>query len=272
MTKSKKILSILLLKAGAIAAAFLIGGCVTTSEVKSIVANSNAAMISPPLDLAGSNETETWQSAVEQIDKLIAENSSEPILVNHLHLRAAMLLTVNQQDSLANLRWREVEGSQLQSERDKTLFECKDALVWTYARFKDPTPFDSAEHTMADARVTILSESLLGVQTYDTKIFLGTIRAQLQLKRANDSKNNTPEQTVAIKTLLATGLNDYYSLFSKDDTDWVASNQTIPALPGTLKLGVFKNRIWLLELIAAYKDAASEFGVSPDWNPNILNT
>ena len=98
------------------------GGCATQRQVSIAVAESNAALVSPFLDRAqpgGSGDT--WKEAVSKLDRLIAAHPAEKTLVNHLKVRQAMLLTVNRQDSLASMRWKDIDPGALKTERDRAL-------------------------------------------------------------------------------------------------------------------------------------------------------
>ena len=95
--------------------------CVTAAEVKSIVSDSNAAMVSPTLDQAGKAASDGWKAAVERIDKLIANHSDQPALVNTLRVRQAMLLTVHRHPAAKEV-WK-LAGSEGLNQRDQVLRE-----------------------------------------------------------------------------------------------------------------------------------------------------
>ena len=79
--------------------------CATKNQVKLIVANSNALMVDRYVERVGGKDDEGWEGAVAQIDALIAANPDEKVLINHLRVRQAMLLTIHTQITLARMTW-----------------------------------------------------------------------------------------------------------------------------------------------------------------------
>ena len=233
----------------------LYAGCATQRQVKEIVALSNAAMIAPVIDKAGGEPNDGYQESVSKIDQLIAAYPNQETLVNHLQLRAAMVLTVNQQDSLAKQRWEKVKKDALVSERDKALYSVYKTLVWWYYRAPDPAPLAGNEVTDARKGIDDIDKELASnkLKTRDIIIFLGTIRAQMALKLSNGASVDTFEQRKSAAHALADDLKSYVDLFAEDDIKWVQANKTNVRNAEDLILSALRNRIWLRDLVVEFK-------------------
>lgn len=255
-----------LLLAGALLFA---AGCATERRVNSIVAQSNAAMIPQVLRTPGES-TEGWQTAVEQINQLIAAQKNQPVIVNQLRLRAAMLLTVNNQGSLATEEWQKIDRGSLQTERDRALFDNATTLVWWYGRSTSPSPLAGAEVTRAQSGISNLTATLSSLKAPEIKIYLGTIRAGMGLKLSNDAAVNTTAQQAAVAAALANDLKAYVDLFSAADVAWVRANKSTKSAPQDKQLSTLRNRIWLRELIKEYKITATNQGLKPQWSPDWI--
>jgi len=239
-------------------------GCVTQRQVEQIVAQSNAAMVVPVIDKAGEPPSVGWQETVAKLDQLVAAHSDQPVLVNHLQVRAAMVLTVNQQDSLAQRRWQEVDGQMLKTERDKALFDLHPVLLWWYHRAPIADPLSGQEINLAQAHRQRIDTQLESLQSPDIRIFLGTIRAQVALKSHNSQAVDTPQQRQAVAAALARDLKAYVDLFAQDDLQWVQANKTTPKTVEDLKLHALRDRIWLREMVIEFKNTAEALLASLD--------
>jgi len=244
-----------------------LSGCVTQQEVKAIVAETNAAAISPYLDRptgTGRQPATEWQEAVKRIDRLIEAHPDQATLVNHLRVRQAMLLTVNGQNNLALERWNLVIAEALDSERDKRLHALHEALVWAYKNLKLTAGVDIAD---ASSRLDSFKTKTKDVEEYDLKIFLHTIRAEIALKLANSYDEDTDEAIV--EDLLAQELEVYIDAFKQADKDWVKDNPTTD-LSSAMTIQDIRRRVWLREIIKLYR--AEGDGLSPKWSPPWVDT
>ena len=250
-------------------------GCITQRQVKEIVAQSNAAMVTPAIDKAGDKPSAGWQDAVAKIDQLVDTYPEQTVLVNHLRLRAAMVLTVNQQDSLARQRWNQVDGSALTTERDKALFNTNKTLVWWYTRAPNADPLDQMEIKEAENGIKNLDDQLKSLKTPDIRIYLGTIRSQMALKLRNGEAVDTPEQRRKVAEEMAKDLKSYVDLFAAEDIEWVQKNKNTAKNANDLTLSALRNRIWLRELILEFKRTAHlllDGNPEPDWQPDWIKT
>jgi hypothetical protein len=248
----------LLLSAIGIIALLFFNGCVTQQQVKAIVAESNAAMLSPSVNIPEGAQGASWKDAVSKIDQLIASNPDQPVLVNHLKVRQAMLLTVNKENRLAEARWRQIDGSLLKTERDAALFNNNECLVWWYARASVPDPLDTPERQQTEACIEHLQDAIDALQSPDIRMYLGTIRAQMNLKHLTDSKIDTPERRQAAVKGLSDELERYVVLFPEADSQWVRTHWETDILPEGLTITDFRNASWLRQMIREFKHYAKE--------------
>jgi hypothetical protein len=247
--------------------AVLLVGCLTTKQVREIVATSNAELISPSLDLPGGNSTNGWKDPVAKIDQLILQNQDQPTLVNHLRVRQAMLLTVYQQDNLARERWKQVDASALKTERDKSLHQSRDALVWWYRRAPVTDPLDPTETGQGEAFVRQLSQTLNGVSDPNLAFYLGTIRAQMNLRMLNDT---TVANVQATQTQVANALEEYVGLFTSDEKAWLKSGDPAELAEGD-GIADFRRKVALAEMVKKYCKLPGDLQIaSPEWKPEGL--
>ncbi|MGM0669613.1 MAG: hypothetical protein ACQET1_07830 [Gemmatimonadota bacterium] len=250
-----------------ILALLLLGGCVTQQQVKAMVAESNAAMVTPSPDIPGGEQEASWKEAVTRIDRLIASNPDQPVLVNHLRVRQAMLLTVNRHDSLAEACWRRIDGSALRTERDAALLEHHACLVWWYKRASDPSPLDSQERPRAEGFIRDLSESIDGLETRSVRIYLGTIRVQMELSLLNRARINTQERRRAEVQGLEDALEAYAALFSEAHTQWVREHWETDLLPEGMTVTDLRHASWLRRMIRKFKRLAERRTLEVVWRP-----
>ena len=243
-----------------------LSGCVTKQEVKAIVAETNAAAISPYLDRPTSGRAATdWQEAVKRIDRLIEAHPDQVTLVNHLRVRQAMLLTVNGLNDLALERWDLVKAEALDSERDEKLHALHEALVWAY---KNLPLHPGVKKVDANSHLDSFKKETKDIKEYDLKIFLHTIRAEIALKLANSYDEDTDKAIV--EDLLAQELELYINAFKEVDKDWVMKNPTTDLSSAAMTIQDIRRRVWLREIIKLYR--AEGDGLSPKWSPPWVDT
>jgi hypothetical protein len=242
-------------------------GCVTQQQVKAIVTETNAAMVSPYLQAPKNGEEgvqEAWQQAVTKIDRLIAAHPDQAVLVNHLRVRQAMLLTVNKQQSLAEMRWDQVDAGNLENERERAFYQCRVALVFAYNGLT--ANLNPAETASLTARRSEIDTALQYVETRDIRVYLRMVQAHIALKQANEMDEENEQKE--IQKILASGLNAYVGEFSKEALEWVKANYESVDEEG-LTIGEFRDRYWLRGMIKSYVGEASNSGLSPEWSPKV---
>jgi hypothetical protein len=253
-----------LLLAGLIA---LTSGCLTKQAVEDIVVRTNASMVSPYLTRPGEPESANPDQVLADLDRLVQAHPDNPVLVNHLRLRQAMVLTVHRRTSLAEERWNQVSSSELKSERDRALYASRNVLVWAYHRLPIADGFEDEERTQAKRSLRTLDEALEPVKTRDIMIYLRTVRVQIALKLANSMDEEREKQ--AIEELMASALNQYAGSFTTEDRSWAKQNFTKPSTPVEMSLNEFRQRIWLRDLIQIYVSEAKSRDLSPAWGSEV---
>lgn len=236
-----------------------LSGCMTQREVKAIVAETNAAAVSPYLDRPADMQPGNWKEAVGRIDRLIEAHRDQATLVNHLRVRQAMLLTINGADDLARQRWKLVEAKALNSERDEKLHDLHEALIWAYKNLKHHAQVDIND---ANDHLTSFKKKAKKIKDYDLRIFLHTVRAEIALKLANSYDED--EDRTLVEGLLATELATYIEAFNETDRDWVKNNPQ-KDLSSAMTIQDIRRRVWLREIIKLYRDEGE--GLNPEWSP-----
>jgi len=243
-----------------------LSACATEQQVREIVTSTNAAMLSPHLELPGDTTSDSWKNAIRDIDRLIDANSDQTTLVNHLRVRQAMLLTVNGQYNLAEQRWADVDGSALTSERDKSLYENADTIVWWYRRAKVLEPLDP---DIASRHEQALDLGLQELQDPSIRIYLATLQAQIALRLANDADVSDPQKLSVVADSMVMDLERYVQYFSIQDQQWVIDSPNTNLMEAETLMADFRNRVWLREMIRNYKITAQELELPPAlaWKP-----
>ena len=245
---------------------FFQSSCVTQRAVKQAIAESNVAMIAPFLDRPDTTQQVGWQDAIKKIDSLIEANPDNPVLVNQLRLRQAMLLTVNKKDALALQRWNTINVSSLKTQRDKALYETRNSLVWSY---KTLPSVGSISSQVSNPYIAEIDAAVGKTKSTEVGIYLHTIRAQIQLKVASHLNEEDPDEAAIATELLSSSLKTFVEAFSADDHKWVqTSNGGDKDLEMTI--GDFRERIWLRDIIRAYLEQADYSKYEPDWDPKWI--
>lgn len=234
-------------------------------EVREIVATSHLDMLTPYLQNPREEPGAGWKDTIARIDGLIESKPEEKVLVNHLRVRQAMLLTVNQKDKLAQLRWKTVEKEHLKSARDLTLLALHETLVWAYVSLRDAGAIDESTRNQ---HVRFLDDALQGDLETPFKIYLHTIRAQIELKYTDNLDEEDEADRVELAAVLANGLKTYVNEFSDDEAEWVRANGLRTNFDDEMLLQDFRHRVWLRAMIRAYRDQARNREVDPAWIPS----
>jgi len=248
-----------------------LSACVTQQQVREIVAESNAAMITPYLEVPGrkASDSDDWKDSVTRIDQLIAANPDQKTLVNHLRVRQAMLLTVYKQSNLAEQRWKDVDYSALTNARDKSLYENRESLVWWYKRSADGTPLSDDEIKRGRQGKQELTTTLANLKDKSIILYLATIEAQISLRLANEADVSSAEKQAIVAGEMVWGLEQYVNHFSEQDQQWVRNNPTTTDISGATGIADFRNRVWLREVIKAFQTTAANLELSDHivWMP-----
>lgn len=247
-------------------------GCwAKTKQIREIVAATNAAMVSPYLPKPMGQEPSGWQDAIRAIDQMIAANSDQPVLVNHLRVRAAMLLTVNKKSNLAELRWEAVDSTRL-NERDRAFHAVWQYLVWWYPRAGETSPdLGDPGRDSVDTAVNLIDGALNAVAVREVQLLLETIRAQMLMRKLNSIDVGDTVQARVVTDGLASALDRYVSAFLDDDRNWVPKNANTDLVDDDMAIDDFRYRIWLREMIKEYVRVAGVQCVTPAWKQTWIN-
>jgi hypothetical protein len=243
-----------------------LSACATRGQVEAIVAESNAALVSPYVDIAGEGGGD-WEESVRDIDRFIDAHADNPTLVNHLRVRQAMLLTANGKRNLADQYWDLVQRDALSSERDRSLKDVGKHLSWWYQTAPDPAYLEPADAAAARTAFSTALEST--TEGTDIRIYLSTIRAQLEVRMARDSQLKPPQAE------LPASLERYIDAIGADQ-GWITTLEGLEEqdLASARAIKAFRYRIWLRELIGAYKRVAEDLELSMDevdWAPDWVD-
>ena len=143
--------------------------------------------------------------------------------------------------------------------------------MWWYKRAPLADPLDQLESAETAGYIKDLQESIDGLKSPDIRIYLGTIRTQMVLKLANDSKITPQERREKVVQSLSNGLENYAVLFSDKDTQWVKDNwKTDNSMPPGMTIAELRNASWLRQMIREFKQFAESRGLrevvwKPEW-------
>ena len=179
-----------------VSCALFFSGCMSTTEVKSIVHDSNYEMLvsaEPALGVAGlqtdpaaAGGNQKIDEAAARIETFLAQHQDDPAMASALRLRQGLLYLNHREFSLAQSVLAEVKATDLHSARDKTLYAVqKHLLWWNQTAEMSPARFfasekDKAVEAMASLLATTKSKD--AVPPPDLGDFLLEMRAWIGLK------------------------------------------------------------------------------------------
>ncbi len=174
--------------------ALLLNGCISSTEVKSIVTHSNYEMLlaaDPALGVAGlqtdpaAGGNQKVDEAAARIETFLAQHQDDPAMVSALRLRQALLYLNHGQFSLAQNAFAEVKATDLHSARDKALFAVQPHLLWwNQTAAMNPAGFFASEKAKAEkAMSALLAETKAkDLPPPDLRDYLLEMRAWIGLK------------------------------------------------------------------------------------------
>ncbi len=254
----------------------------TNAAMVATVAEHSAALVDqPPLDLPRSQQGDEWREPVAKLERIIAMNPDQTVLVNHLRVRQAMLLTVYQQQNHATLLWDAMDCDVVTSERDRALCTNGHGLVWAYTHALDPDPFLTEEDSRnARNHLAAFDRTLPAVENHDIAVYLGSVRAITALRLHKSADPRSAQDVAALHDGLASDLEAFVDLFTVDEQGWVQENATM-AVADSLAVSEVRNRVFLRGLVREYRfvadqfaPVASDFNVDggPPWRPPWVGT
>jgi hypothetical protein len=234
----------------------LCAGCASTKQVKSIVAESNAAMLATQIadvDLAGDplavSSKPDWQVASRKIDEFIAAHPDQSVAASALRVRQAMLLIAHGQFELARSAFS--DATNLKTDRDKALKALSEPIIWWWEHSQTATLNDtqlakSREHLDAfDRELAKINASP------DIHDLLAEMRARIGLKRvaAIQLTDGTRKKDAFVDVL-----NHYGAIFTTNDIAALKSGSFTPLSPAIST--VEKRRLRALAVIEKAKTPA----------------
>lgn len=194
----------------------LVAGCVSTRQVRDIVATSNAAALQATLGVTDFGGAGSGTNAVQAIDQFIAAHPDQPKTIAALRLRQAMLLLTQRRFNLAQAAFNEVKPEHLVTARDLALVRLREDLLWYYRHSTD-NPVDAVRGDQAVAafqkQISELDESVRkgAVENEEIRDRLAELRVQLGLSIARAFPPLPMRQRVE------QAINDYSRIFTAAD-------------------------------------------------------
>jgi len=211
--------------------ALLLSGCMSNTEVKSIVNASNYEMLlaaDPALSVAGlqtdpaAGLNPKVDEAAARIENFLAQHQDDPAMVSALRLRQGLLYLNHGQFSLAENAFAEIKATDLHSARDKTLFAVHAQLRWwNETAAMGPAGFFASEKTKAE---TAMSALLAQTKIKDVPLppdlrdYLLEMRAWIGLKLGLATAEAT-----ASRAMLQEAINPWAETFSTAELSLLTS-------------------------------------------------
>lgn len=222
-------------------------GCVTQQQVRDIVAESNAALVTATImgaDSAGptfppyaglgkdpaKSEDEPWMVPSGRIDAFIEAHPDQKVAASALRVSQAMLLLAHEQYNLARAAFSMVEPQYLTTARDKALYNLHSHLIWWFRVSRAPT-MSLSEFREADKALDALQLEIITLhESGGIRDYLAEMRAWIALSSAHRITNKD-----RARAYLEDGINEYAKIFTAEDlnalkvatepSDWNASTE-----------------------------------------------
>ena len=213
--------------------AVLVAGCVTRTEVASIVAESNQALLAaqatalaeyngsviasqlgglPPAS-GKVDEIDPWSQASSRIDSFAEAHPEQKKAIAALRIRQAILLLSNQQYPLAKMAFDLAPMEDLVAERDQALKRNQAHLIWWFDASAADHWTDDSDQPKATAALDALKVEQQTLSSgSEIRDYLAELRAWIGLTRARHASSG-PER----KAHLEEAMNIYATLFTAED-------------------------------------------------------
>ena len=277
-------------------AAMLVSSCATSKDVRTAVAESNALMATADLAYPSSTGGEDWQNAVGRIDTLIAQNADQQVLVATLRTRQALLLTAFRQDALAREAWKQVDKTQLKTDRDRAFYLLSDELIWWFkfgpsdgtlankdwkARLGPPDgaaaqPSAQLSDLAFDEESTVERFDMvcdtLPVGS-DARLYLEVMRANIIVRALNDAQVQEIEDRDTLARYAVRSVERLAIAFDPAGQQWLKNNFASADLPEDAKLmSMLRSLSEARNVIQETRRQASEQELTiTRWRPDWVN-
>ena len=205
-------------------------GCATTGSVKSIVAESNAAILAaqlPDLELGGDPATAgklpDAASVSHKIDEFIAAHPDQKVAASALRVRQAILLIVHGKYELARAAF--ADATELKTDRDKGLKALSEPIIWWWEH-SQTVALNGAQLAKAQEHLDRFDQELPKLKASpDIHDLLAEMRARVGLKRvaALQLADGTKK-----KDALVDVLNHYGAIFTTNDVTAIKEGNLAP--------------------------------------------
>ena len=236
---------------------FFAVSCVTQTQVKEIVATSNAAMIDvPDLPQADGDAVDEarLKAAVERIETIITAHPEQTVLINTLRVRQAMMLTVANKPEAAGIVWSKVTKPTTQ--RDTALYSLREELIWWFGAAKAFKDEDIEKGQRYIANIDAVNKTL--PKGSNTHAYLETMRAAIALAVANKTNTMLGDSEArrlkkrAVADRMVINLKHYAAQYDTGDQAWIEANWTAAESFPDAPVSVVRARAELRRLMMAY--------------------
>ena len=260
---------------------FTLSGCATQQQVKDIVAESNAALVSATLlgvpggeaallpypgtggDPAGSGN-EPWLAPCAKIDAFIEAHPDQKVSASALRVRQGILLLSYKQYNLARAAFEMADPKYLTTARDKALYSLRAHLIWWF-RLDKTSSMSLAEFGEADKALEALQTQIgtLG-ESPGIRDYLAEMRVWIALSAALQTVNKA-----RAKEYFENGMNDYAEIFTAEDLE-VLKKATEPS-EWDVSIEAVRRRLRSGAVIKYAKDVISQQGIVPDLRSPVFS-
>jgi len=231
----------------------LCAGCATTKQVKSIVAESNAAMLAtelPDLGFGGSPATKQvdTKTVAAKIDAFIAGHPDQKVAASALRVRQGVMYIASGQYELAHAAF--ADATELKTDRDKALKALEDPMIWWWQHaavdYWLKPPLKTAARNNLEEFDKVIPKLNGSPEVRDR---LAEMRFAMALHLAKDLQISE-----GMKTVFVDALNRYGAIFTANDITNLKSGKR--SLKSAVVSTADKRCVWSLQLIPSAKEVA----------------
>jgi len=250
-------------------------GCATQQQVRDIVAESNAALLSatilgvaggdaalPPYPGTGIDPAksgyEPWLASSEKIDAFIETYPDQKAAASALRVRQGILLLSYKQYNLAQAAFDMVERQYLTTARDKALYRLHPHLIWWF-RLDKTSSMSIAQFGEADKALEALKIEIITLdESPGVRDYLAEMRVWIALSAALQMTNKAKA-----KTYFEDGLNQYAKILT--DKDLEALKKGSEPSEWDVSMEVVRRRVRSHAVIKYAKKVMEEQELVPDF-------
>lgn len=217
----------------AVALAAILSSCASTQQVRSIVAESNAALLASQfadLELGGDPSVAgykpDWKLASRKIDEFVAAHPDQKVAAGALRIRQAMLLIAHQEYELARSAFE--EAKELKTDRDKALKALSEPIIWWWQHSQAGSLLTD-QVTKAREHLDLFDTQLAKLKdSPDIRDFLAEMRARIGLKRVGSIQATDGTRK---REALVDVINRFSTIFTAEDIEALKSGSLTAQSP-----------------------------------------